>query len=76
MGHVSSVIEVPRLQSSGSIVVTHGLSCSEACGVFPDQGLNPCLLNWQVNFLPLSHQGSPENLTAKKTKTIIYINLL
>ena len=23
------------------------------------QGLNPSLLNWQVDFLPLSHQGSP-----------------
>ena len=24
-----------------SVVVNHGLSCSEACGIFPDQGLNP-----------------------------------
>ena len=24
-----------------------------------DQGSNPCLLLWQVNSLPLSHQGSP-----------------
>ena len=37
----------------------HGLSCSVACGVFPDQGWNPCLLHWQVDSLPLSHQGSP-----------------
>ena len=29
------------------------------CGIFPDQGLNPCLLHWQANPLPLSHQGSP-----------------
>ena len=32
---------------------------SVACGIFPDQGLNPCLLHWQADSLPLSHQGSP-----------------
>ena len=36
-----------------------GLSCSQACGTFPDQGLNPCLLHWQVDSLPLNHQGNP-----------------
>ena len=29
-------------------------------GIFPTQGLNPCLLHWQADSLPLSHQGSPE----------------
>ena len=24
-----------------------------------EQGSNPCLLHWQVDSLPLSHQGSP-----------------
>ena len=28
-------------------------------GIFPDQGLNPCLPRWQADSLPLSHQGSP-----------------
>ena len=27
--------------------------------LFPDQGSNPCLLHWQADSLPLSHQGSP-----------------
>ena len=27
--------------------------------ILPDQGSNPCLLNWQADSLPLSHQGSP-----------------
>ena len=49
----------PRLPSIGLIVVAHGLSCSMACGIFADQGSNPCLLHWQVNSLPLSHHGSP-----------------
>ena len=35
------------------------LSCSAACGIFLDQGSNLCLLHWQVDSLPLSHQGSP-----------------
>ena len=29
------------------VVVARGLSCSAACGIFPDQGLNPFLLHWQ-----------------------------
>ena len=40
----------PRLQSTGSVVVVHELSCSEACGIFPDQGSNPCLLHWHGGF--------------------------
>ena len=46
---------------TGSVVVARGLSCSAACGIFPDQGLNPCLLHWQVDSLPLSPQRSPES---------------
>ena len=26
-----------------------GLSCSEACGIFLDQGSNPCPLHWQAD---------------------------
>ena len=43
----------------GSVVVVHRLSCSTACGIFLDQGLNLCLLFWQVDSHPLCHQGSP-----------------
>ena len=28
-------------------------------GIFPTQGLNLCLMHWQVSSLPLGHQGSP-----------------
>ena len=48
----ASVVEAPGLQSTGSIgvargsiSVAHGLSRSEACGIFSDQGSNPCLLH-------------------------------
>ena len=44
---------------TGSVVVTHGPSCSAACGIFPDQGSNPCPLHWQADSQPLRHQGSP-----------------
>ena len=50
----------PRLQSTGSVVATHGLSCSTACGTISDQELNPCVLHWQMDSLPLSHQRSPQ----------------
>ena len=40
LGSQASVFAAPGLQSSGSVVVVHGLSCPAACGhvVFPDQG--------------------------------------
>ena len=46
-----------ELQHTGSIVVVLGLRCSEAWGIFSDQGSNPYLLHWQVDTLPLNHQG-------------------
>ena len=33
---------------AGSVIVAHGPSCSAACGIFPDQGSNPCPLHWQA----------------------------
>ena len=45
----ASVVVACGLYSTGSVVVTHGLSCSAACGIFPDQGSNPCLLHWQAD---------------------------
>ena len=44
---------------AGSVVVARGLSCSAACGIFPDQGSNPCPLHQQADSQPLRHQGSP-----------------
>ena len=44
---------------TGSVIVAHGPRCSAACGIFPDQGSNPCPLHWQADSQPLCHQGSP-----------------
>ena len=48
---------------AGSVVVAHGLNCSAACGIFPDQGSNPCPLHWQADSQPLRHQGSPRMIS-------------
>ena len=52
-------LRLQQLQHTSLAVVALGLSYSEACGIFLDQGWNPCLLHWQTDSLPLSHQGSP-----------------
>ena len=44
---------------AGSVIVARGPSCSTACGIFPDQGSNPCPLHWQADSQPLRHHGSP-----------------
>ena len=46
-----------------SLVGKHSLSCSEACGIFLDQGFNPCLLHWPLYSLLLSHHRSPNILS-------------
>ena len=43
------------LLSTGWMVVMHELSCSVACRILLDQGLNLYLLHWQMDSLPLSH---------------------
>ena len=45
----ASVVVAHGLWSAGSVIVVHGLSCSTACGIFPDQDLNPCPLHWQAD---------------------------
>ena len=60
---------------TGSVVVAHGLSCSTACGIFPDQGSNPCPLHWQADSQPLCHQGSPQVLISYLFYTYVNPNL-
>ena len=54
----ASVVVIHRPQNTGSVAVPHRFSYSEACGISLDQISNPCPLHWQVNSLPLGHQGS------------------
>ena len=45
---VASLIMEHGLQGAGSVVV-HRLSCPEAGGIFPEQGLNRCSLHCKVD---------------------------
>ena len=45
-----------RACAKASVVGAQGLSCSEACRIFPDQGSNLWPLHWQVDSYPLYHQ--------------------
>ena len=58
-GAQASVLVSHGLEGLCLVVVVHGPSCSVACGIFLDKGSDPCLLHWQVDSLPLSHQGGP-----------------
>ena len=40
------------------VIVVQGLSCSVACGIFSEQGLDLCSLHWHADSLPLSHWKS------------------
>ena len=53
------VAVAPRLQSTGSIVVAHRLSCCPTWEVLPDQGSNLCLLHWQENSFTTEPPGKP-----------------
>ena len=58
--HVGS--GVPQVQSPASTVVAPGLSCSLACGIFLDQGLNLCLPHWQAGSFTTELPGKPQDL--------------
>ena len=44
--HGLQACRLQELWFPGSRVVTHRLSCSSVCRIFPDQGSDPCPLHW------------------------------
>ena len=57
LGFLLVVIQAPA--SMGFPSKNNGVACRFLLqGIFPTQGLNMCLLHWQVGSLPPSHQGS------------------
>ena len=54
LGPRASVIVAFGLQSTGSVIVTQGLSCSAARGIFMDQGSKPHPLYWWEDSYSLS----------------------
>ena len=53
------IFRAQALSMQASVAVAHRLGYSMVCGIFPDQGPNPCPLHRQVDSKPLDHQGSP-----------------
>ena len=66
---MGSVVVGTRLWSTDSIVVALRLSCSAACQIFPDQGLNPCLLPWQVDSYLWATREAPKGIFVGARKT-------
>ena len=65
----ASLVAEHRLQTRRLSNCGHGPSCSAACGIFPDQGSNPCPLHWQADSQPLRHQGSPKTILREKKRS-------
>lgn len=55
------------LWSVGSAAVAHGLGCSQACGIFPNEGLNLWPLRWQAIFI---------HCTSRKVQKRTFLNLV
>ena len=69
-----SFLQSTSSKRAGSVVVAHGPSCSTACGIFPDQGSNPCPLHWQADSQPLRHQGSPQVSFKRRIVSYSYLH--
>ena len=54
-GAQASVVAIHVLQSTGSIVVAHGLSCSSSMWDLPRPGIEPLSPALAEGFLPLNH---------------------
>ena len=58
--HVGSVVVAPGLQSTGSIAVVHGLSCSVVCGIgLPQSGIKPVSPALAGRFFTTKPLGKP-----------------
>ena len=59
---VASFVEEHGLEGTWtSVVVGHGLSCSEVCAMFPDQGLNTMSPALAGGFFTTRPPGKPED---------------
>ena len=44
-----SCCKAQALSMRASVVMAYGLNCPTACRIFPEQGSNPCRLDWQAD---------------------------
>ena len=79
-GTRASAVTARGLSSWGPLALEHRLrSGVQASGPSTDgtllgQGWNPCLPHWQVDSLPLNHQGSPNLALANRNKPRLWGN--
>ena len=59
LGCGASVVAIPGLSSTGSIVVAHRLSCSMECGIFLEPGIKPVSPALAGRFFTVEPQGKP-----------------
>ena len=50
-------VVLASLVAEAPVVAAHELTCSSACGIFLDQGLDPHPLHWQADSQPLDHSS-------------------
>ena len=62
LGMRASATAAPRLQSTASVAVAHGLSCSTASGTSPNQGIKPVSPVLAGTFFIADLPGKPLNL--------------
>ena len=60
---------------TGSVAGARGLCCSVVLGLFLDQGLNLCLLHWQVGSQPLDFQETDSGLRVRAVHEAALISL-
>ena len=48
-GLLMAVASLVAEKAQASVAAAHGLSCPMACGIFLNQGSNPCPLHWQAD---------------------------
>ena len=73
--NAGSVVVARGLQSAGSVVVAHRLSCSAACGIFPDQGSNPCPLLWERILNHCTTREAPQLLFSQQVLRKVLMSL-
>ena len=59
-----------QVQSTGSVVVAHGLSCPTARGISPDGRPDQCPLQWRAGSSPLSPREAQRSRRSHRDKTL------
>ena len=59
-------MSLPSFRTQAQQFLVHSINCSVACGIFPAQGSNPHVLDWQAYSLSFSHQGDLKEFFLKR----------